>query len=251
MFNKHPEFTKFEKLKKKQIKKFSNLKIKKLSKAWMVQALKHDYNYYYSWLGVPIIQYPNDLIAIQEIIWKTEPDIIIETGVAHGGSLIFYSSILQIMKSTSISKKQKRVIGVEIDFRRHNEKRLESHPLYKNIQILKGSSIDYKIFLKLKKITKGKKILVILDSNHTHDHVLEELRLYSKLIKKNEYIIVLDTGVEDLPNKYFQSKSWGRGNNPKTAVHEFLKENKNFKIDPIDKKLQISCAPDGFLFRKK
>ena len=239
----------YDKNVKKKIKAFDNKKIHQLSKKWMIEGMSHDYNYFFSWFGVPIIQYPNDIIAIQEIIWNVKPEIIIETGVAHGGSLLFYSSMLNLVHQKN--KKDFKIYGVEIDFRKHNQKRFYNNHFSKNVEIVNGSSIDIKVINYLKKEIKNKKVMVILDSNHEHDHVLKELNLYSKFVKKGSYCLVLDTAVEDLPNKYFVNKKWGKGNNPKTAVKEFIKENKNFVIDDIHKKLQISCAPEGFLRKIK
>ena len=232
---------------KYKIKKFNNPYVNHLSKKWMIEGMKHDYNYYFDWMGIPIIQYPNDILAIQEILWKVKPDVIIETGVAHGGSLIFYSSMLELIHKTK--NKKFKVYGIEIDFKNHNKKRFYKNAFSKNVEIINSSSTDLKMVKHLKSKIKKKKTLVILDSNHEHDHVLEELKIYSNFVSKGSYCIVLDTAVEDLPNKYFQNKKWGKGNNPKTAVKSFLKENKKFKIDEIHKKLQITCAPDGYLIK--
>ncbi len=205
------------------------------------------YSYNFSWMGRPIIQYPQDMIAMQEIIWDVKPDLIIETGIAHGGSLIYYASLLELIGSGE-------VLGIDIDIREHNKKEIESHKMYKRIKMIQGSSIDNKIVEEVKKYAKGKeKILVVLDSNHTHEHVLQELNAYAPLVSLNSYIVVFDTIVEDLPEGYFsQKRPWGINNNPKTAVFEFLKSNKNFLIDEqIDNKLLISVAPKGYLKRVK
>jgi cephalosporin hydroxylase len=205
------------------------------------------YSYNFSWMGRPIIQYPQDMIAMQEIIWEIKPDLIIETGIAHGGSLIYYASLLEL-----IGKGE--VLGIDIDIREHNRKEIEQHKMFKRIKMISGSSIDEAIIEEVKKFTEGKKtILVVLDSNHTHDHVLKELKFYSPLVSIGSYIVVFDTIVEDLPEGYFsQSRPWSLGNNPKTAVNEFLQNNKQFVIDEaIDNKLLISVAPSGYLKRIK
>lgn len=205
------------------------------------------YSYNFSWMGRPIIQYPQDMIAMQEIIWDIKPDLIIETGIAHGGSLIYYASLLELIGNGE-------VLGIDIDIREHNRKEIENHKMFKRIKMISGSSIDETTIEEVKKYAESKKkILVSLDSNHTHDHVLKELELYSPLVSPGSYIVVFDTIVEDLPEGYFsQSRPWGIGNNPKTAVHEFLKSNKNFMIDEmIDNKLLISVAPSGYLKRIK
>ena len=203
------------------------------------------YSYNFSWMGRPIIQYPQDMIAMQEIIWDIKPDMIIETGIAHGGSLIYYASLLELIGNGE-------VLGIDIDIREHNRKEIENHKMFNRIKMIQGSSISEETFVQVKEMAKGKeKILVSLDSNHTHDHVLQELRLYSPFVNVGSYIVVFDTIVEDLPEGYFsQSRPWGIGNNPKTAVHEFLENNRQFVIDEmIDNKLLISVAPKGYLKR--
>ncbi|MGZ3920977.1 MAG: cephalosporin hydroxylase family protein [Bacteroidia bacterium] len=203
------------------------------------------YSYNFTWMGRPIIQYPQDMVAMQELIWAIKPDLIIETGIAHGGSLIFYASIMELIGKGEI-------LGVDIDIRDHNRKEIEAHPMFKRIKMIQGSAIDPKIIEQVKKHAEGKKtIMVSLDSNHTHEHVLEELRLYSGFTTVGSYCVVFDTIVEDLP-KGSIDRPWDVGNNPKTAVHEFLKTNDNFVIDKhIDNKLLISVAPDGYLKRVK
>jgi len=213
-----------------------------------VESNKSQYSYNFSWLGRPIIQYPQDMIAMQEIIWDLKPDLIIETGIAHGGSLIFYASLMEL-----IGKGE--VIGIDIDIREHNKIEIENHSMFKRIKMIQGSSTDRKIIDQVADLAKGKEtVLVLLDSNHTHDHVLSELNLYSTFVTKDSYLVCFDTVVEDLPDNYLpgRERAWSVGNNPKTAVFEFLKENNNFKIDKsIDNKLQISVAPDGYLKRIK
>lgn len=207
----------------------------------------NQYSYNFSWMGRPIIQYPQDMISMQEIIWEVKPDLIIETGIAHGGSLIYYASILELMGHGE-------VLGIDIDIREHNKIEIEKHPMFKRISMIEGSSIDTAIVEVVKKHAEGKKkILVCLDSNHTHDHVLNELELYATFVSIDSYIVVFDTIVEDLPEGYFsQARPWGISNNPKTAVASFLKKNSNFVIDnAIDNKLLISVAPGGYLKRIK
>ena len=216
--------------------------LKEISKQWLLNSYKYEYSYHFTWLGRPIIQYPQDIIAIQEIIWKVKPDLIIETGIAHGGSLIFSASLLELLGKG-------KVIGIDIDIREHNRKEIENHSLSKRIEMIEGSSIDEKIISKVEAIVKeDDKILVILDSNHTHEHVLKELELYSKFVKNDSYLIVLDTIIEDMEEDSFSDRPWNKKNNPKTAVWEFLKNNDRFKIDKqIQNKLVITVAPDGYL----
>jgi len=224
-----------------------NKTLKKAANEFNVQSNKSQYSYNFSWMGRPIIQYPQDMIAMQEIIWEVKPDLIIETGIAHGGSLIYYASLLELIG-------EGEVLGIDIDIREHNRKEIESHPMYKRIKMLQGSSISNEIIDQVKKFAEGKKsVLVCLDSNHTHEHVLSELNLYSSFVTLGSYIVVFDTIVEDLPQGYFsQKRPWGVSNNPKTAVEEFLKGNRDFAIDySIDQKLLISVAPEGYLKKIK
>jgi cephalosporin hydroxylase len=224
----------------------SNLRLKQAADAFNVESNKAQYSYNFSWMGRPIIQYPQDMIAMQEIIWKVKPDLIIETGIAHGGSLIYYASLLEL-----IGKGE--VLGIDIDIRDHNRKEIESHPMFKRIKMLEGSSIHRSMADDVAKHAAGKDaVMVCLDSNHTHKHVLEELKYYSPLVTVGSYLVVFDTIVEDLPDNYLSGRSWGRGDNPKTAVYEFLKTHPEFVIDmDIDNKLLVSVAPQGYLKRIK
>jgi cephalosporin hydroxylase len=212
-----------------------------------VASNKAQYSYNFKWMGRPIIQYPQDMIAMQEIIWELKPDLIIETGIAHGGSLIYYASLLEL-----IGKGE--VLGIDIDIREHNKKEIEGHSMFKRIKMIQGSSISEDVVSKVNDFARGKEtVLVCLDSNHTHEHVMSELKAYAPLVTRNSYIVVFDTIVEDLPEGYFsQKRPWGISNNPKTAVSEFLETNDNFVIDnSIDNKLLISVAPGGYLKRVK
>lgn len=201
------------------------------------------YQYNFDWLGVPIIQVPQDIVAIQEIIWKTKPDVIIETGVARGGSLILSASILHLLNGNG------KVIGIDIDIRDHNRAAIESHSLAFRINLIQGSSIELSTIEQVNNFIKAEdRVMVILDSNHTHEHVLKELNLYSPLVTKDCYLIVMDTLVDDMPDNYFKNRSWGKNNNPKTAVYEFLKSSDRFEIDEsMHNKLLITVAPDGYL----
>jgi cephalosporin hydroxylase len=225
--------------------------IKNASRAFMVESTIPKYSYNFSWMGRPIIQYPQDIVAIQEIIWQVKPDLIIETGIAHGGSLILSASLLSLLEICG-EIENGRVVGVDIDIRQHNRIEIEKHPLSKKITMLEGSSIAPEIISEVHKVASSKKrVMVFLDSNHTHKHVLEELNLYSPMVSRGSYLVVFDTIVEDLPEKLISDRPWSKGNNPKTAVWEFLKDNKDFERDTnIDNKLLISVAPDGYLRKK-
>ena len=217
--------------------------INPLSLAWLTAANTHNYSYNFSWLGVKIIQFPQDMIALQEIIWQVKPDLIIETGIAHGGSIIFSSSMLEMIGGNG------RVVGVDIDIRSHNRQIIENHPMFKRITMIEGSSTDLQVAHQVEQLAHGNNpVLVLLDSNHTHDHVLRELELYSPLVTKGSYLIVFDTAIEDMPEDFFPDRPWGKGNNPKTAVWEFLKKNDRFVIDrELERKLLVTVAPDGYL----
>jgi cephalosporin hydroxylase len=221
----------------------SDAEFRSQSEAWFQTSIRHQYSYNFTWLGRPIIQYPQDIVAMQELIWKTRPDIIVETGVAHGGSLILYASLLQMLGE------QGRVLGIDIDIRDHNRQAIESHPMGRHIDLLEGSSVSEETLRQVREHVKDKqRVTVVLDSNHTHDHVLEELELYSPLVSPGCYLVVFDTVVEDLPVDTSAGRPWSPGNNPKTAVHEFLKNNDSFEIDySIQNKLLLTVAPDGFL----
>jgi cephalosporin hydroxylase len=223
-----------------------NAELKKAADAFMDASIKSKYSYNFTWMGRPIIQYPQDIMAIQEIIYQVQPDLIIETGIAHGGSLILHASICEL-----IGKGE--VLGIDIDIRAHNKSEIEKHKMFKRISMIEGSSISPDIISKVAEIAKGKeKVIVILDSNHTHDHVLEEMKLYSGFVTKESYLMVFDTIVEDLPESKENDRPWHKGNNPKTAVWQFLKTNDNFEIDSaIDNKLLISVSPSGFLKKVK
>jgi cephalosporin hydroxylase len=216
--------------------------LQELTNQWFVESCKYKYSYNFSWMGRPIIQFPQDIMAMQEIIWQVKPDLIVETGIAHGGSLIFYASMLELIG-------EGQVLGIDVDIRQHNRVEIEQHPMFKRITMIEGSSIDEEIAKQVYDLAKGKsRILLVLDSNHTHDHVLKELELYSPLVTKDSYLVVFDTVVEDMPEDFFPDRPWGKGNNPKTAVWEFLKTNKRFEVDKdIEAKLLITVAPDGYL----
>lgn len=236
----------FKKEVSKNIKNLGrNKKLKKLALQFIINSLQDRYSYNFSWLGRPIIQYPQDIVAVQELIWKIKPDLIIETGIAHGGSLILSASILELIGGKG------RVVGIDIDIRKHNREALKQYKLLKRITLIEGSSIGDAVIKQVARIAKGKKrILVFLDSDHTHNHVLKELELYHSFVTKGSYVVVFDTIVEDMPKGEVKNRPWDKGNNPKTAVWEFLKKNKNFVVDQaIENKLLITSVPGGFLKR--
>lgn len=227
---------------------------------WINRANALKYSYHFEWLGRPIIQYPQDIVAMQELIWRIKPDLIIETGIAHGGSLIFSASMLAqldmcdaIEAGTTFDPKRssRLVIGLDIDIRSHNKAAINAHPMASRIKMFQGSSVDPKIVAEVKKIAADyKRILVCLDSNHTHEHSLAELEAFAPLVTPDSYCVVFDTIIEDLPEDGFSNRPWGRGDNPKTAVWEYLKSHPEFVIDKsIDQKLLITVAPDGYLKR--
>jgi cephalosporin hydroxylase len=216
---------------------------RRLSREWFDASCRHRYSYHFTWLGLPVIQYPQDLVALQEIIWRTRPELVVETGIARGGSLIFHASMLELLGGPG------RVIGVDIDIRAHNRAAIESHPLSRRIALIEGSSVDPAVAQQVQRLARGlRSVLVVLDSNHTHEHVARELALYSPLVRSGGYLVVLDTVVEDLPAELFTGRPWGPGNNPRTAVQSFLAANERFVVDAeIEAKLALSVAPGGYL----
>jgi cephalosporin hydroxylase len=223
-----------------------NKELLEISSRFAAETIRAGYSYNFTWMGRPIIQYPQDMIAMQEIIWDVKPDLIIETGIAHGGSIIYYASILEL-----IGKGE--VLGIDIDIRAHNRAEIEKHPMSKRITMLEGSAISAEIIEKIKPFVTGKKtVMVCLDSNHTHDHVLAELQLYAPFVSVGSYLVAFDTIVEDLPADLYADRPWSVGDNPKTAVWQFLKDNDDFVINnEIDNKLLVSVAPSGYLKRVK
>lgn len=228
---------------------------------WMLAAgVTGNYTYNFSWLGRPIIQFPQDMIAVQELVWSIKPDLIIETGIAHGGSLVFSASMLALLdmadaieagKTIDPGVSGRKVLGIDIDIRDHNRAAIEEHPMANRIEMIQGSSIEPEIIDQVKEVAKDyQRILVTLDSNHTHDHVLAELEAYAPLTSPGSYCVVFDTLIEDMPADMFPDRPWAVGNNPKTAVKEYLKKHPEFEIDKsIQHKLQITVAPDGYLKR--
>jgi cephalosporin hydroxylase len=225
-----------------------NRRLRDAALAFTAASTAPKYSYNFSWLGRPIIQYPQDLVAMQELIWSIQPDLIVETGIAHGGSLVFYASLLEL-NAICGGPNDGTVLGIDIDIRAHNRTAIEAHPMFKRISMIEGSSLAPEVIRRATEAAKGKsRVMVCLDSNHTHDHVLAELKAYAALTTVDSYCVVFDTIIEDLPEETYPDRPWGPGNNPKSAVHEFLKTHPEFQIDKsIDHKLLISVAPDGYL----
>ena len=247
-------------------------KLREQSLQWNIDASRYKYTYHFSSLGRPIIQFPQDMVALQELIWSTRPDLIIEAGIAHGGSLILNASMLALLdycdavvSGTMLDPKstKRKVLGIDIDIRAHNRAAIEAHPMAHRIQMIEGSSIASEVIAQVHEVASmHKTVMVILDSNHTHEHVLAELEAYAPLTSKDCYCVVFDTVVEDLPDAMFPDRPWGKGNNPKTAVREYLRrlEQEGRKasdgsdlvlaIDTaMESKLLITVAPDGYLKR--
>lgn len=243
-----------------------------LSNVWIRECIRYNYAQNFTWLERPIIQVPQDIYALQEIIWRVKPDLVIETGIAHGGSLVMSASMLAMIDYCEAAAKgelldprqsKRRVLGIDIDIRPHNRQGIEEHSLHHLIDTIQGSSIADEVVAQVKAIArKFNRILVCLDSNHTHDHVLAELEAYAPLTSPGSYCIVWDTGVEDLPHDFCKDRPWGKGDNPKTAVWEYLRHIQEqgraafdgaplkFEMDKtIETKLMITAAPDGFLQR--
>ena len=220
------------------------------ARAFTVASAAAKYSYNFSWLGRPIIQYPQDIVAMQELIWRVQPDLIVETGIAHGGSLIFSASMLELNAACG-GPADAFVVGVDIDIRAHNRAAIEAHPMYRRIRMIQGSSIDADVIAQVKSMAVGRKsVLVCLDSNHTHSHVLAELEGYAPLTTVGSYCVVFDTLIEDMPADMYPDRPWGPGDNPKTAMWQYLEKHPEYKIDErVDDKLLISVAPSGYLKR--
>ena len=220
------------------------------AREFMRESTRPKYSYNFSWLGRPIIQYPQDIVAMQELIWTLQPDLIVETGIAHGGSLILWASLLEL-NAICGGPQDAQVIGIDIDIRAHNRAAIEAHPMFKRITMIKGSSVDAAVLSQVEAEAAGRdRVLVCLDSNHTHAHVLAELEAYAPLTSVGSYCVVFDTVIEDLPAEMFPDRPWGPGDNPKTAVREYLASHPEFESDTrMDDKLLVSVAPSGYLKR--
>jgi cephalosporin hydroxylase len=237
-----------------------NEPLRRSAAQFMVASIAPRYSYNFQWQGRPIIQYPQDMVAMQELIWSVRPDLVIETGIAHGGSLIFSASMLALLdlcdaiesgESMDPAKSRRKVLGIDIDIRAHNRAAIEAHPMGSRIQMLQGSSIAPEIIAQVRTIAAAHtRVLLCLDSNHTHEHVLAELEAYAPLTSLGSYCVVFDTVVEDMPGTTFPDRPWGPGDNPKTAVWTYLRSHPEFEIDAsIPDKLLITVAPDGYLKR--
>ncbi|MEO1188559.1 MAG: cephalosporin hydroxylase family protein [Pseudomonadota bacterium] len=238
----------------------SDVRFQDISQDWLKEAMEKRYVYNFDWLGRPIIQFPQDVFAIQELVWTTRPDVIIETGIAHGGSLILSASLLALLDycdavetgtTLDTTTASRRVIGVDIDIRKHNRAAIEAHPMSNKIKMVEGSSIDADTLDRVRELVgEAARVMVCLDSNHTHDHVLSELNAYTNFVTPGSYCVVFDTFIEDMPQGFIKDRPWDKSNNPKTAVHEWLSSNSHFAIDrEIETKLMVTGAPSGFLKR--
>lgn len=217
--------------------------LRRKTRDWFVHASKYEYSYHFTWLGRPIIQFPQDILAVQEIIWAVKPELIVETGIARGGSLMLSASMLELVGGPGL------VVGIDIDIREANRAAIERHPLAKRITMIEGSSTAADVARRVRDLAVGSdRVVVLLDSNHTHDHVLRELEIYSPLVKPGGYIVVFDTVIEDMDAGSFPDRPWDKGNNPATAVRAFLAQSDRFEVDQqIESKLMISVAPGGYL----
>lgn len=260
------KMTDFEKFKKEVDNNIAGLSkdkmLQSLSQIWLRDTARHKWSYNFRWMGRPAIQLPNDAWAMQELIWEVRPDLIIEAGIAHGGSLVYYASMLALLDMADAVEKgdvvdplktKRKVLGLDIDIRQHNHEAIVAHPMYPWIQMIEGSSISPSVIEQVQRIAQGHKtILVSLDSNHTHDHVFAELEAYAPLVTKGSYCVVFDTVLEDMPAEQCANRPWAPGNSPKTAVWKYLKTHNEFQIDAdIHNRLLITVAPDGYLKRIK
>lgn len=220
----------------------ADAELRELARRWLVRATELQYSYHFRWMDRPIIQLPQDMIALQEIIWHVRPEVVVETGVAHGGSIVYYASLLELLGG------EREVIGIDVDIRPHNRAALDAHPMRKRIRLVEGSSTDGRIADDVRRRVAGRRCLVVLDSNHTHEHVRRELDLYSPLVSAGSYMVIFDTVVEFMPDDFYPDRAWRRGDNPWTAVQDFLEANDRFEVDHgIEQKLMFTMAPGGFL----
>ena len=249
----------FEKTRNTDIKKMGNATaLDNISREWMKKSAQYNYVYNFDWLNTPIIQFPQDIVGMQELIIKCNPDLIIETGVARGGSVLFSASMLALLDLRESLKdgvpyeKKRKVIGIDIDIRDHTKKAIKAEPLSKYVELVEGSSIDESTIDLVHEKSEGyDNVMIFLDSNHTHEHVLAELKGYQDLIKSGGYFVVFDTSIEWDEAEYWESnREWGPGNSPRSAITEFIESFADFKIDKsMSDKLQITVAPEGFLLR--
>ena len=235
-------------------KQGQNKNLNKAANTFFLETVGSKYSYLFSWMGRPIIQYPQDILMVQELIFKTNPEFIIETGVAHGGSLTLSASMLALLdlRENILPRDSKRkVIGIDLEIRKHNRIAIENHFLSNYIELIEGSSTDQNVINKINNLCPSShSTMVFLDSDHTEEHVLRELFLYSKFVTKGSYLIVFDTSIEFFKDINYERKKWSVGNNPRTAISKFLENNNDFEIDKsIDDKLLISVAKEGYLKR--
>lgn len=232
-----------------------------LSRDWLRESMQRQYVYNFDWMGRPIIQYPQDMVAMQELVWRVRPDLIVETGIAHGGSLVLSASLLALLDMSDAIEagamldpraSRRKVLGVDIDIRDHNRAAIEAHPMASRIAMIQGSAVAPEVVQQVRDFAQGyQRVLVCLDSMHTHAHVMGELEAYAPLVTPGSYCVVFDTFVEDMPPKFFADRPWDVGNNPKTAVHQWLAGHDEFEIDTeMEQRLQVTVAPHGFLRRK-
>lgn len=223
-----------------------NHRLQRVAREFTVESLRAKYSYNFTWMGRPIIQHPSDILAMQELVWRVKPELIIEIGVAHGGSLILYASLLELIGHG-------HVLGVDVEIRPHNRREIEAHSMSERITLIEGSSVEDETARAVSASARGKApVLLVLDSNHTHDHVRRELDLYAPLVTVGSYCVVFDTIVEQLPEDLIGDRPWGAGNSPMTAVEEFLRDHDGFARDTeVDGKLLVTAAPGGYLRRVK
>lgn len=223
-------------------KQAADPQLTKLTNEFLTVSDRHNYFYQWTWCGLPLIQLPADIVALQELVWTCQPDVVVETGIAWGGSMVFFASIMELVGKG-------RVIGVDVVLPDKNREAISRYPFSKRIELVHGSSIDPTVIAGVKAMIKpGEKVMVILDSNHTHEHVLEELRAYAPLVSQGQYLIVSDTIVEDLPPQTHRKRPWGPGNNPKTALRAYMQETDRFEVDQyLNDKILTTCMPDGYV----
>lgn len=237
----------FEERNKRMVESMSaDPELKSVTAEWLQRSFAYEYSYHFEWMGIPIIQYPQDIVSVQEIVWRTQPAVVVETGVARGGSMVLYASLLSLLGG------RRKVIGIDVDIRPHNRAGLKAHPTAGMITLVEGSSVDPRTISRVREeIGSLDPVMVVLDSNHTAEHVLQELNLYGPMVSPGCYMIVFDTLIEELPDRLSADRPWGRGNNPLTAIQAFLETaSERFEVDHlVSDRLLITAARDGYLRR--
>jgi cephalosporin hydroxylase len=215
-----------------------------LSHLWTRSNWHNRLSYEVAWLGIPIIQLPEDMVVMQELIWKVRPDVIVESGIAHGGALVLYASILELLG-------RGKVVGVDVEIRKYNRLAIEAHPLSHRIELIEGDSLADETVQEVRsRITPGERVMVALDSNHTREHVLGELERYAPLVTPNSYLVVFDSVMALVADAPAAGEGWAE-DNPLEAVRRFMDGNDDFEVDRAYERLAVTYCQGGVLRRRE